>query len=125
MAETVARRAEDGRNGELAALDDLATTAKENSRDEGLLARRITQLRAGRAKGRSWHDLLAGENRPGTLELAARILRRLTEASGALRRTLAHGLRAEGGTISAIATAFGVSHQRVSALLRRDRRPTV
>jgi hypothetical protein len=126
MAETVAPGEVDSQGDELAGLDDLAAVVRENARDEGVLARRIGQLRAGRAKGRSWRELLAREQRPGALELAARILRRLTEASGTLRRTVANGLRAEGTTISAIAAVFGVSHQRVSALLRRDsKRPPV
>jgi hypothetical protein len=110
--------------GELAALDSLAEIADENARDDRRLARGIRQLRAGRAKGRSWRDLLAGDRRPGVLVLVSRMLGRLTDASGRLRRVLAHGLHLEGATIAAIATLFGVSHQRVSALLHRhDQQP--
>jgi Homeodomain-like domain len=104
----------------LVALDDLAGIVEDNARDERLLARRINRLQKGRAQGHSWHALLASESRPGTLELAARVLRRLTETSGRLRRALVKGLRAEGATIPAIAKTFGVSHQRVSSLLRRQ-----
>ncbi len=122
MAETVVPAAVDGRDEELAALDDLGTAFQEGAQEERLLARRISQLRAGRAKGRSWADLLAREQRPGALELVARILRRLMDASGNLRRAVARGLRLEGATLPAIAAIFGVSHQRVSALLRRDQK---
>jgi len=126
MAETVGSGVVEGQDGELATLDDLSAAVDENVRDERLLGRRIRQLRAGRAEGRSWRELLAGERRPGALELATRILRRITEAGGTLRRALAQGLRAEGATIPAIAALFGVSHQRVSALLRRhDQHPTI
>jgi hypothetical protein len=119
MVETVAPRAEASGDGELAALDDLVTAVEQNARDERMLARRIGQLRNGRAEGRSWHDVLDREKRPGALELSAKALGRLTESSGRLRRALARGLRAEGASIPAIAALFGVSHQRVSALLRR------
>lgn len=105
--------------GELAALDDLARTMEDNARDERVLARRVRELRAGRSEGRSWHDLLARESAPGALALVDRILRRVTEGSGALRRALARGLRADGASVPAIAKMFGVSHQRVSVLLRR------
>jgi DNA invertase Pin-like site-specific DNA recombinase len=103
---------------ELAALEGLAETVEENAREERLLARRIRQLRAGRAAGRSWHSLLDREGPPPVLELSSRILRRATDASVVLRRRLAAGLRAEGGTLPAIARRFGVTHQRISTLLR-------
>ena len=116
----------DDSDGVVAALDDMTEAVQENIKDERLLVRRLGRLRDGRARGATWHDLLSGENRPGALGLAAQILRRLTESAGRLRRALAAGLRAEGATIPAIAALFGVSHQRVSALLRRsDRRPPV
>jgi transposase len=63
--------------------------------------------------------LLDGEPRPGALQLSSTILARLTEGSASLRRGLVRALRAEGATIPAIAEHLGVSHQRVSSLLRR------
>ncbi len=104
---------------ELDTLDGLADAAEDSARDEQRLARRIRQLRAGRADGRSWRDLLSGDRGAGVLQLASRILNRVTECSGCLRRVLAAGLRSEGATMAAIAGLFGVSHQRVSALLQR------
>jgi hypothetical protein len=111
--------------GVLAAVDGLATAVEKNAQDERLLVRRLRELREGRAKGRTWLDLLTPDDRPGVLGLTSRIIGRLTDASGALRRALARGLRLEGATIATIAGLFGVSHQRISALLRRgDRTPT-
>jgi hypothetical protein len=104
---------------ELDALADLAGMMEDNARDDRALARRIRQLHAGRSHGRSWHDLLAGGPAPEALSLVDRILGRVTEGSGALRRAVARGLRMEGATVPRIAEMFGVSHQRVSALLRR------
>lgn len=107
-----------GREEELAALDGLATRIEENARDDRQLARRIRQLRADRAAGRSWHTLLGRESQPRLLDLSARVLRRATETSVMVRRLLASGLRGEGATVPAIAEKFGVSHQRISAVLR-------
>lgn len=118
MAKTVGGGIPDGEEAELLALDGLAATIEDNVRDERLLARRIRQLRAGRTTGRSWHDLLGQKAHPAVLELSTRVLGRATAISAALRRTLARGLRAEGATIPAIGEIFGVSHQRVSTLLR-------
>lgn len=103
----------------LASLDDLAAALDDNARDQRLLAGRIRYLRAGAAKGKRWKDLLDGEPRPGALQLSSTILARLTEGSASLRRGLVRALRAEGATIPAIAEHLGVSHQRVSSLLRR------
>lgn len=103
---------------ELDGLDDLAGTIEDNARQERLLARRVRRLRAERASGRSWHALAAEESAPSALRLAASVVGQMTEAGARFRRSVARGLRAEGATIPAIAHAFGVSHQRVSVLLR-------
>ncbi|MDQ1369440.1 MAG: hypothetical protein QOF20_1793 [Acidimicrobiaceae bacterium] len=105
---------------ELERLDGLASDVDENARDERLLARRIRALRAGRAKGRSWQDILSNEADPGTMELTSRVLKAMSSGSGAIRRAVARGLRAGGESIAAISERFGVSRQRVSAILRRD-----
>jgi hypothetical protein len=104
---------------ELKVLDGLASDVDDNARDERLLARRLRALRAGRAKGRSWQDILSEEASPGTLELATKVLKGMTRASGAIRRTVARGLQANGASIAAIAKRFGVTRQRVSALLHQ------
>ncbi len=108
-------------DAELKVLDGLAADVDDSARDERLLARRLRAIRASRAKGRSWEDILAHEAAPGTMELTSRVLRGITRASGAIRRTVARGLKANGASIAAIADRFGVSRQRVSALLRRRR----
>ena len=109
---------------EVAALDQVAETLEENARDERRLARHVRQLRNGRAAGRSWHKLLDRDGVSRLLDVPSRIVRRATEVSAQLRRRLASGLRAEGATLPAIAQRFGVTHQRISTLLRNgDRRP--
>ena len=124
MAEPVATRLGSAPVDELEMLDDLAGAIEDNARDERLLARRVRRLRAQRAVGRSWHALLAEESAPAALRLAGTVIGRITEAGARLRRNVARGLRMEGATIPNIAAAFGVSHQRVSVLLRGGAPPS-
>jgi hypothetical protein len=103
----------------LRALDELEAMLHENAESEKLLAKRVADLRSARRSGREWKTILAAEDEPGTVQLVSTILRRQSEASGYLRRSLVVALRAEGQSIPSIAHLFGVTHQRVSNLLRR------
>ncbi len=102
----------------MAALDVLATALEENAEQERLLAERIKDLAAGRRQGTDWLGLLREEESPGTVHLLSSLLARLSGASGGVRRSLVVALREEGVTIPVIAQLFGVTHQRVSNLLR-------
>ena len=103
----------------LLALDELESVLRENAESERLLAKRIAEVRLARQNGREWKAILGDEDDPGTVQLVSTILRRQSEASGYLRRSLVVALRAEGQSIPSIAHLFGVTHQRVSNLLRR------
>ena len=103
----------------LQALDELESVLRENADSERLLAQRIAEVREARQNGREWKAILGDEDEPGTVQLVSTILRRQSEASGYLRRSLVVALRAEGQSIPSIAHLFGVTHQRVSNLLRR------
>jgi hypothetical protein len=103
----------------LKALDELETVLRENAESERLLAQRIAEVRLARQNGREWKGILGDEDDPGTVQLVSTILRRQSEASGYLRRELVVALRAEGKSTPSIAHLFGVTHQRVSNLLRR------
>ena len=109
----------DGPDEVLQALGELETALLENAEQERLLAKRIAEVRLAREKGATWKTILADEDEPGTVQLVSTILRRQSEASGYLRRSLVVALRAEGQSIPSIAHLFGVTHQRVSNLLRR------
>jgi len=117
VAETTTKHPSPSPDEELDQLDQLAGRIEDEARSVRHLAGRLRQLRAGRARGRSWEELVDGR-RPGVLDLVDQAVRRLTESSAALRRVLVRGLRAEGATMPAIAQVLGVSHQRVSVLLR-------
>jgi hypothetical protein len=103
----------------LIALDELETVLRQNAESERLLSQRIAEVRLARQNGREWKAILGDEEEPGTVQLVSTILRRQSEASGYLRRSLVVALRAEGQSIPSIAHLFGVTHQRVSNLLRR------
>lgn len=103
----------------LQALDELEAALHENAESERLLIKRIAEVRTARLRGQEWKSILGSEEEPGTVQLVSTILRRQSEASGFLRRSLVVALRAEGQSIPSIAGLFGVTHQRVSNLLRR------
>ena len=103
----------------LKALGELEVVLRENAEHERMLSQRIAALRLARENGKEWRAILADEDEPGTVQLVSTVLRRQSEASGYLRRSLVVALRAEGQSIPSIAHLFGVTHQRVSNLLRR------
>lgn len=102
------------------ALEGVEQAVVENMEEERLLVRRVRALRTARRRGRSWGEILSSEADPGALSLVGRVLGRMSAASGTLRRAMARSLREEGHTIPAIARRFGVTHQRISSLLRDD-----
>jgi len=111
--------ADAGSDEVLKALGELDAVLRENAERERELFQRIAQVRLARENGQEWKSILAGEDEPSTVQLVSTILRRQSEASGYLRRSLVVALRAEGQSIPSIAHLFGVTHQRVSNLLRR------
>ena len=108
-----------GSDDVLNALNELEAVLRENAESERMLFQRISEVRLARENGKEWKSILAGEDEPGTIQLVSTVLRRQSEASGYLRRSLVVALRAEGQSIPSIANLFGVTHQRVSNLLRR------
>ncbi|MGH8989238.1 MAG: hypothetical protein ACRDXC_11725 [Acidimicrobiales bacterium] len=103
----------------LRALEALSDALAEISEDQQLLEQRLRHLHRQRSEGREWRDILADEEAPGTMQVVSRMLACLAKASGTLRKELVDTLRREGVSIPAIAKLFGVTHQRVSNLLRR------
>src|SRR3984957_7528552 len=79
----------------LKALGELDAVLKENAERERILFQRIADVRLARENGQEWKAILAGEDEPSTVQLVSTILRRQSEASGYLRRSLVVALRAE------------------------------
>jgi DNA-directed RNA polymerase specialized sigma24 family protein len=79
---------------------------------------RCAQITEARAAGARYTDIVRAADRPLVVELLTEHLRVLQRAGAELRRQEATMLRAEGMSVEQIASLFGVSHQRISTLLR-------
>jgi hypothetical protein len=100
------------------ALEQLATQLDLVARELDRARERALELEAQRREGRSWYEIVAAEERPLIVEQVSRAMNTLASAGGQWRRTQAHALHDEGISINRIAELYGVTRQRVSALLR-------
>lgn len=95
-------------------VDELDKCAAELDRAR---TRAVVLLRE-RAAGRPWLDVVTSESRPLVVESITTVLGALATAGHAWRLEQAAALRAEQVSINRIAALFGVTRQRISALLR-------
>ena len=102
------------------ALTALVEAVEQSSAEAQLLLTSVASLRRAVLSGSSVTEALADETDPGTVQLLSRVLSRLMEASGNARRELVRSMRAEGASIPAIARVLGVTHQRVSNILKSN-----
>ncbi|MGY2064385.1 hypothetical protein [Blastococcus sp. SYSU DS0619] len=79
---------------------------------------RAETLLAERRSGRPWLELVTAETRPLVVESISTVLAALATAGHAWRREQAAALHREDVSINGIAALFGVTRQRISALLR-------
>jgi hypothetical protein len=79
---------------------------------------RALELQEQRGEGMSWYDIVSAEERPLIVEQISSAMASLATAGGQWRREQAAALSAEGVSINRIAALYGVTRQRVSALLR-------
>jgi hypothetical protein len=97
-------------------LDDCVTQLVDaRTRAGGLLRERKT--------GRPWIDIVSAESRPLVVESISTVLGALATAGHAWRREEAAALQSEAVSINRIAAMFGVTRQRISALLREREDP--
>ena len=71
-----------------------------------------------RRSGRQWLEIVTGESRPLIVERISTVLSALATAGHTWRREQAAALQAEQVSINRIAALFGVTRQRISALLK-------
>ena len=102
----------------LEALDELVEVIRVNAESDKQIVRRARQIRAARARGRDYRTTVGSEQRPLIVEILREHQDRLGRAGSRFRRAEARALRAEGMTLDEIAAVFGVTRQRVIALLR-------
>jgi hypothetical protein len=103
----------------LEALTALEEVLADNGRRTSLIKKRIAQLRRLRAKDVPYTELVASEEGPLIVHLLTQSSAALDTSGANVRRAEAEALYAEGLTMEQIAKSFGVTRQRVSALLRK------
>ena len=94
--------------------DETATSAQE-------LAKQSRAASDERANGATAAELMSSGRPQEILSLGEKMSKRLLAAGSGLRRALVKGLTKEGWGVGRISKLFGVSHQRISALLDRKR----
>lgn len=100
------------------ALRALAEAISANRIDEGELIDRITALQLLLERGDPLTAAPESEALGDTVRTVSRMLERSMVSSGKVRRSLVRVMRADGASIPAIAQTFGVTHQRISNILR-------
>lgn len=100
------------------ALDDLDRALDESVDMTKRMKARIAELRRSQAEGRELREFVPEEETPLLVQLLTESTNLLHAYGNRVRRTEARALHHEGMTMDQIAKLFGVTRQRVSALLR-------
>jgi transcriptional regulator with XRE-family HTH domain len=109
---------EDDREAFLQAVDDLDGALDEHLVMIDRMKHRIEEIRAWLREGRSLTQIVPNEETPLLVQLLTRSTSLLQSYGNRVRRAEARALHGEGMTMDEIARLFGVTRQRVSALLR-------
>lgn len=102
----------------LAALDELEAVIGVVAERNRTALRRARAIRRARERGLRYSDIVPREERPLVVELLTHTLNDLSEAGSHFRRVEARALYTEGLTMAEIAGLFGVTRQRIAAILR-------
>ena len=105
----------------LTALEALEETLRENEVRTELMRARMADIRRRRAEGASYREIVPAELRPLVVQLLTESAQALDVVGAEVRRSEAAMLYRDGLTMDEIARRFGVTRQRVSALLREAR----
>ena len=102
----------------IGALEDLVTELDACIAELQRARTRSESLVEERRSGRAWLEIVTGEARPLVVESLSTVLGGLATAGPAWRLEQASALHREDVSIIRIAALFGVTRQRISALLR-------
>jgi|ERR1700722_5522338 hypothetical protein len=102
----------------LAAIDSTVRALKQNQARTHEALQRAQEIRTQRLAGRSYTDIIEHSERPLLVELLTTNVLELHEVGHRLRTVQASALRQEGLSTQRIAKLYGVSRQRIMALLR-------
>ena len=100
------------------ALRDFEDAVDANARRMDQIKRRIAEIWRQRAAGRSYREIVEATEGDLSVQLITEASQALAESGARVRRAEAVALYGEGMTMDEIAEKFGVTRQRVSALLR-------
>ena len=100
------------------ALDDLERALDESMAMSERMKERIRDIRKVHGQGRPLPEIVSNEQAPLIVQLLTQSTNLLHSYGNRVRRTEARALHREGMTMDEIAKLFGVTRQRVSALLR-------
>jgi transcriptional regulator with XRE-family HTH domain len=100
------------------ALEALDAALERSSSELQAAHKRVRELLDARGVGQSWREIVEAEERPLVVESLSTVLDELSVVGSKFRRTETQALYAEGLSMERIANLFGVTRQRVSALLR-------
>jgi DNA-directed RNA polymerase sigma subunit (sigma70/sigma32) len=103
----------------LEALTALEDVIAENDKRATLIRKRMARIRKARARNVPYSDTVATEDGPLIVQLLTESSMALDTCGANVRRAEAQALHHEGMTMEQIAEHFGVTRQRVSALLRK------
>jgi plasmid maintenance system antidote protein VapI len=107
----------------LKAIDDLDAALDETEEMIAAMRRRSESIRQAHRRGTRLREIVPREETPLLVQLLTRTTELLQSYGNRVRRTEARTLHGEGLTMDEIAVLFGVSRQRVSALLRDRAEP--
>jgi hypothetical protein len=99
------------------ALEELCAAVRRAQELLGAVVERTASLQAERQRHRSFTEIVAAEERPLVVEMLSQVLEELAATGAAFRRAEARALSVEGMSHEGIAALFGVTRQRVGALL--------
>jgi DNA-binding CsgD family transcriptional regulator len=100
------------------ALDRLVEALARNIEASEVVAERARTVKELRARGLAYKDIADETGAPLVVQLVTENLDRLRVHGAQLRQAHAAALYEEGMTMDQIAALFGVTRQRISALLR-------
>lgn len=106
-----------------AALRDLDRALEYSIAELASARQRVETVLAARMSGTLWREIVTSEQRPLVVESVTNVLDQLSAVGSKFRRAQAQALHHEGLSMERVAALFGVTRQRISALLRdRDAR---
>ncbi len=102
----------------LRALAELVQAIQANEATAREILKRAALLERSRRQGLPYREVVSAEHRPLIVEMLRAAQDRLSKAGSRFRRTEAAALRQEGLTYDQIASLFGVTRQRIIALVQ-------